>query len=238
MREKSKELQRLRDDSNKRGGGGGMKSMNSMGSGGYSGGGPSPMASMASSIQVDIPKTTYQPPMPSVLFLIHIIRYLFIKYSKPFLFINFENHYLSKNRNSSFCYYYHVVVKKKREFFFFLIGNISPILGRRTVRAKRWNLAVGRRTLRISSTSWNRRENMSLRLFCLPQRQLPVTNFHRQPSSLNRMLPFIHSNFSSIANMTIFNCNFSFSNLHSATKSSLKYSRNGIIQCSIIHCQQ
>lgn len=117
MREKSKELQRLRDDSNKRGGGGGMKSMNSMGSGGYSGGGPSPMASMASSIQVDIPKTTYQPPMPSVLFLIHIIRYLFIKYSKPFLFINFENHYLSKNRNSSFCYYY-LVVKKKREFFF------------------------------------------------------------------------------------------------------------------------
>jgi len=64
MREKSKELQRLRDDSNKRGGGG-MKSMNSsMSSIGYGGGGPSPMVSMASSIQVDIPKATYQPPVP------------------------------------------------------------------------------------------------------------------------------------------------------------------------------
>ena len=72
MREKSKELQRLRDDSNKRGGAGGMKSMNSsMGSIGYGGGGPSPMVSMASSIQVDIPKATYQPPMPSVFIIIY-----------------------------------------------------------------------------------------------------------------------------------------------------------------------
>lgn len=58
MREKAKEFQRQRDDSNKRGG---MKSMNSSSMGSSGGFGPSPMAS---SIQAEIPKPSYQPPMP------------------------------------------------------------------------------------------------------------------------------------------------------------------------------
>jgi len=61
MREKAKEFQRQRDDSNKRGG---IKSTMNSSSIGSSGGGGYGSSPMASSIQMEIPKPTYQPPVP------------------------------------------------------------------------------------------------------------------------------------------------------------------------------